>query len=238
MLRKILPKIAIMTLATLAISAAAIQSNAQAAAAISPAAEVRQNRSWELGPFVNGGTGLIDRTDYQFLSLGFQAGKTLTPILHAGPLTGQFEFGANIMPLWQAYTPDPHTIIATSGGVNYTEQVGGGTFTGFSITPVIFRWNLATPTRRFTPWLQAAGGFIYTDHKFPPSIEVPKGTPGGTSVFNFSPQGGVGFHYFTKPRHSIDFGVNAVHISSASLGDKNPGVNASLQVQVGYSWWK
>ncbi len=37
---------------------------------------------------------------------------------------------------------------------------------------------------------------------------------------------------------SIDLGVNAVHISSASLGDRNPGVNASIQIQAGYSFWK
>jgi hypothetical protein len=29
-----------------------------------------------------------------------------------------------------------------------------------------------------------------------------------------------------------------VHISSSSLGDHNPGVNASLQIQVGYTFWK
>ena len=37
---------------------------------------------------------------------------------------------------------------------------------------------------------------------------------------------------------SIDLGINAVHISSASLGDRNPGVNASIQVQIGYTFWK
>ena len=49
---------------------------------------------------------------------------------------------------------------------------------------------------------------------------------------------GVGVHYFTRPKRSIDLGVNAVHISSASLGDRNPGVNASIQVQVGYTFWR
>jgi hypothetical protein len=29
-----------------------------------------------------------------------------------------------------------------------------------------------------------------------------------------------------------------VHISNASLGDSNPGVNATVQFQIGYSWWK
>jgi hypothetical protein len=31
--------------------------------------------------------------------------------------------------------------------------------------------------------------------------------------------------------------ASGVHISSASLGDKNPGVNASVQFQIGYTWW-
>jgi hypothetical protein len=45
-------------------------------------------------------------------------------------------------------------------------------------------------------------------------------------------------HYFFKDKRSVDFSANAVHISSASLGDKNPGVNASIQVSLGYTWWK
>ena len=61
---------------------------------------------------------------------------------------------------------------------------------------------------------------------------------GGTSVWNFSPQGGGGVHYFLRRKRSIDLGVNGVHISSASLGDRNPGVNASVQVQVGYTFWR
>ena len=212
---------------------------AQSAEAVNPAASVREHRSWELGPFVTGGNGLSDRTDYHFFSLGFQAGKTLTPVIKAGPLTGQFEMDANIMPLWQAYTPGQTTVIVpVSNGEAVREGFGGGTYTGFSITPVIFRWNFATPARRFTPWFQGAGGSLYTTHKFPPEVLVPKGTPGGTSVFNFTPQAGIGFHYFTRADRSWDVGLNAIHISSASLGDKNPGVNASLWLQVGYTWWK
>jgi hypothetical protein len=203
-----------------------------------PAAEVRAQKSWEFGPFVNGGSGVADRSDYQFFWAGFQAGKALTPVIKAGPFTGQFELGIEIIPFWQAYTPAPHTVVETINGVPTTLGFGGGRFTGVSVEPVVFRWNFATPARRFEPWVQAAAGSLYTTHKFPPEVLVPKGTPGGTSVFNFTPQGGVGFHYFLKPRRSVDFGVNAEHISSASLGDKNPGVNASIQVQIGYTWWK
>ena len=209
-----------------------------------PVADVRKNESWEFGPFVNGGIGLGNRDNFSFFSVGIQGGKVLTPVIHAGILTGQFELGANIMPLWQAYTPPPHEMTflypcpTATGTCYFVGPDGGGTYTGVSLTPVIFRWNFLTKSKRFQPWFQAAGGVIYTTHKFPPDQLVPHGTPGGTSVFNFSPQGGGGFHIFTSAKRSIDVGVNGVHISSASLGDRNPGVNASLQFQVGYTFWK
>jgi hypothetical protein len=105
---------------------------------------------------------------------------------------------------------------------------------------VILRWNFLTQSRRFQPWFQGAGGLIYTTHKFPPNFmsDPAAGIDGGTCVWNFSPQGGAGVHLFTHAKRSIDIGVNGVHISSASLGDRNPGINASVQVQVGYTYWK
>jgi lipid A 3-O-deacylase len=214
----------------------------QSGEAEGPVAQVRNDRSLEIGPFVNWGTGLGDRDDFKFLWAGIQGGKVLTPVVHAGIFSGQFEFGANIMPLWQAYTPRPHeqtfSYPCATGTCYYVAPDGGGIYHGVSITPVILRWNFLAKSKRFQPWFQAAGGLIYTTHKFPPDQLVPHGVPGGTSVFNFSPQGGVGFHYFLRPRRSIDVGVNGVHISSASLGDRNPGVNASVQIQVGYTFWK
>ena len=208
------------------------------AMAENPVAQEREARSWEYGPFVNWGTGDGDRSKFKFFAAGVQLGKPITPVLHAGILSGQFELGGNVMPLWQAYTPAPHEQTFVYHGATYTALVGGGTYTGFSMTPVILRWNFLTHSRRIQPWFQGAGGLIYTTHKFPPEILVPHGTPGGTSVFNFSPQGGIGVHFFTGPKRSIDLGVNGVHISSASLGDRNPGVNASVQVQLGYTIWK
>lgn len=213
--------------------------------AIDPVAEVRQHRSWEYGPFVNWGTGLGNRSDFKFFWGGFEASKILSPVVHAGIFSGQFQYGGNIMPLWQAYTPPPHeetyTCETTKGQfVSCVLPTGGGSFYGVSLTPVIFRWNFLTHSRRFQPWLQAAGGLIYTTHKYPPNIltNPAEGINGGTSVWNFSPQGGAGIHYFIHDKRSIDVGVNGVHISSASLGDRNPGVNASVQIQVGYTFWK
>ena len=205
----------------------------------SPVAQVRNERSWEYGPFVNYGNGVGgDRSDFRFFAAGFQMGKILTRPLHASVLSGQFEFAGNIMPFWQAYTPAAHEQTFLYHGQSYTYPVGGGTYTGASITPVIFRWNFLTRSRRIQPWFQGAGGLIYTTHKFPPDILSPHETAGGTSVWNFSPQGGIGIHYFTSAKRSIDFSANGVHISSASLGDHNPGVNALWQIQLGYTCWK
>ncbi len=214
------------------------QSAPKAEIAENPVAQVRNQRSWSYGPIANFGVGVGDRSDFKFFFAGAHVGKILTPVMHAGLFSGQFEYGGDVIPFWQAYTPAPHTVTQMVGNVEETAKVGGGTYTGVSLTPVIFRWNFLTRSRRLQPWFQAAGGLIYTTHKFPPSLLVGPGQPGGTSVWNFAPQGGAGLHYFVRPGRSIDFGVNAVHISSASLGDKNPGVNASVQFQVGYSFWK
>ena len=207
---------------------------------INPVAQVRNERSWEFGPFLNWGTGLGNRDHYKFFWGGVELGKVLTPVLRAGIFTGQFQFAGNIMPLWQAYTPAPHMSSITCGNSTCQWPYGGGTFRGVSLTPVILRWNFLTHSRRIQPWFQAAGGLIYTTHKFPPNYmsDPALQIDGGTSVWNFSPQGGGGIHYFVRPKRSIDLGVNAVHISSASLGDRNPGVNASIQIQVGYTFWR
>lgn len=204
----------------------------------SPAARARMERSWEYGPIFNWGTGVGNRSDYKFVWAGVQLGKVLTPVIRAGRFSGQFELGGNITPIWMAFTPPPHNETVNYEGQNFVVPFGGGTFHGLAMTPVILRWDFAHHWGRIHPWFQAAGGLIYTFHKFPPDQLVPHGTPGATSVWNFEPQGGFGIHYFMRSGRSLDLGVNAVHISSASLGDRNPGVNASVQIQVGYTFWR
>jgi hypothetical protein len=234
--------------------------------ASSPVAGASANSKWDLGVLVQSGVGLTeDRSSFKFLMIGGHAGRILTPNLGTGILRGNFEYGVEIFPLWQSYTPkfqrancteiSPPVIPGPIASCS-AEHTVGGTFTGVSVTPAIFRWNF-THGERWMPWLQGAGGLIWTNHKYP-AFGVPLPAPGpitigpptaqyyldndgpsaDTSVWNFTPQFGVGVHYFVRPRRSIDVSANAVHISSASLGDKNPGVNASVQFSVGYSWWK
>lgn len=184
---------------------------------------------WERAIFLDGGLGTSGETDDHFLNAGIRLGKVLTDPQLGGLLRGQFEYAGELIPYWQAFTPK----------VQYTEATAypprlittGGTYTGISITPIILRWNLVR-WHRVMPWVQAAGGLIWTNHKFPPNGSR------GTSVWNFEPQFGLGLHYFVRSTRSVDFAANAVHISNASLGDANPGVNVTVRFQIGYTWWK
>ncbi|MDP9040036.1 MAG: acyloxyacyl hydrolase [Acidobacteriota bacterium] len=216
---------------------------------------------WSYGPLVQGGVGLTEeRNSFGFLMAGGHLGKVLTGPKGPGPLRGDFEYAVEVFPFWQSYTPvkqrnqcvpvsSPPGSILCSAPYNI-----GGTFTGASITPTILRWNL-NGTRTVSFWVQGAGGVLWTNHKYPgfggppvlagvisngalAAILQNNGPSADASVWNFTPQGGIGLHWFFKPRRSIDFGANAVHISSASLGDRNPGVNASLQFSLGTTRWK
>ena len=209
--------------------------------------DLSAHRPFEIGAIVQGGVGLTqNRNGFKFLMAGVYAGKVLTPNLGHGPLRGNLELAADVFPFWQSYTPKfqrPFCTNPPSAPPACTPlYTVGGTFTGASITPAIFRWNLVG-TRHFSFWGQAAGGLLWTNHKYPafggpPYNSQNDGPNADASVFNFTPQGGIGVHYFIHPRRSIDFSANGVHISSASLGDRNPGVNASLQFSLGYTWWK
>ena len=218
-------------------------------------------RPFNLGVLAQGGIGITeDRGSFRFFMAGLHAGQVLTGNAGHGMVRGNFEYAIELFPLWQSYTPvqsrqnclpiaPGSTTVQCSGAFNV-----GGTFTGISLTPIILRWNFAG-TRRFSPWVQGAGGLLWTNHKYPAFGGPPAYAPGSivtnpgntisfnsasadTSVWNFTPQFGVGVHYFLSPNRSLDLGANAIHISSASLGDRNPGVNASAQFSLGYSWWK
>ena len=207
---------------------------------------------WEYGALIQGGNGLQDRTDFRFLMAGVHLGKILTSDFGTGLLNGNLEYAVEVLPFWQSYTPKFERINCVEVPVPANDNPGtqctapytvGGTYTGSSITPIMLRYNF-THGKRFMPWIQAAGGVVWTNHKYPavgnldPTDPTQTGPAADTSVWNFTPQGGIGAHYFVKPKRSVDVSINGVHVSSASLGDKNPGVNASVQVSVGYSWWK
>ena len=229
------------------------------APAMKPA--VRARGALDLGILAQGGKGVTDnRDDFRFIMAGVHVGKVLTGDFAPGLLRGNFEYAAELFPFWQSYTPvgtRQNCIAVPSPLFPGVQQAScstpfsiGGTYTGVTLIPAIFRWNFAG-SQHWVPWIQGAGGVLWTNHKYPAFGGPPisnggvtlstfgnNGPGSDTSVWNFTPQFGIGMHYFTRPTRSIDFGANAVHISSASLGDKNPGVNASVQFSLGYTWWK
>jgi hypothetical protein len=219
----------------------------------------QEARPFNFGVLAQGGFGVTEgRSSFRFLWAGVHAGKVLTRASGHGLLRGKFEYAVEVFPFWQSYTPT----LERQNCLPITSPTGqqeascsapfsvGGTFRGVSVTPIILRWDFVG-TRRWAPWVQGAGGSLWTNHKYPAFGGPPVSGAGivnygvgnnaandDTSVWNFTPQFGVGVHYFVSSHRSIDFGANAIHISSASLGDKNPGVNASVQFSLGYSWWK
>ncbi len=213
------------------------------------------NLPFEVGAIVQGGKGVTDmRDDFKFIMAGVHAGKVLTADHGYGLLRGNFEYAVELFPFWQSYTPKFQKNSCFPTQQPGTRQVFGsddfcsaaytvgGTFSGISATPIILRWNFAG-SHKLTPWAQAAGGLLWTNHKYPAygttDLSLANNGPNAdASVWNFTPQGGIGLHYFLTPKRSIDLGANAVHISSASLGDRNPGVNATVQFNIGYTWWK
>lgn len=214
----------------------------------SPVSAAAKHTPWEMGVLFQGGKGITDqRDDFQFFMAGGHLGKVLTPEYGSGIFKGNFEYAVEIFPYWQSNTPTFQRYSCTgTPNPNVFNCVGpytvGGTFHGVSVTPIILRWNF-THGHRIMPWAQAAGGVLWTNHKYPAygqgEVNLQNMGPNSdASVWNFTPQGGVGLHYFLQPNRSLDFGANAVHISSASLGDRNPGVNASVQFSIGYTWWK
>ena len=233
----------------LILAAAALLTTAASAQNVLDTASQRQPH--EYGIFFQGGNGVTDnRGGFHFLAAGFHAGRVLTNNHGHGIFRTNFEYAVEVLPYWQSFTPKFQRVsiapLPASQGFGYLTSAPytvGGTFTGASVTPIILRLNFPGHGR-FVPWAQAAGGLLWTNHKFPAYGNTDilnyntNGPNGETSVWNFTPQGGIGLHYFTRKDRSIDFSANGEHISSASLGDRNPGVNASVQFTVGYTWWK
>jgi len=220
----------------------------------SPVQAVASHQAWEYGVLAQGGVGMTENRDsFRFLLAGVHLGKVLTNNSGHHLWSGQFEYAVETFPFWQSYTPSFLRANCTATPAPGEMQVAiglycgpsyrtGGTYSGVSVTPIILRWNF-THGKRFMPWAQGAGGLLWTNHKYPafgsPVLSLSQDGPATeASVWNFTPQGGVGFHYFLKPKRSIDFSANGIHISSASLGDKNQGVKASVQFSLGYTWWK
>ncbi len=186
--------------------------SATVAAVAQPAddADAIRREHWNFAVLASGGTGLTDRTNVQFVRAGVRAGRVMTGVLGTGVARGTFELNSEFMP------------------VDVVLWGGYRSVYGLAMNPLVMKWNF-TAGGRTVPYFLAQGGVLWT------TVNVP---PGNTSYINFTSGAGIGFQHFLRPRRSINFDVRAIHLSNASLGTHNPGVNASLQFSAGYNWWK
>ena len=170
---------------------------------------------WEIGPWFGGGTGLGTASDFKIINAGVRIGRVLTGTLGTGTFRGTFEWAADLMPLYEIRQDDFYT----TGPQHW---VYGGAF-----NPVILKWNWVA-NKKITPYFAAEGGVLFT------KTEVPAGD---TSRVNFLPGGAFGIYIHRGEKHAIDLSAHVTHISNASLGH-NPGINATMQFRVGYTWFK
>jgi lipid A 3-O-deacylase len=166
--------------------------------------------TWEFTPLIGGGTGFGKRSSTQFLYGQFRVGKVLTADHGSGWMRGNFEGAFDLTPIFIVMQPPQNAY-------------GGG------FSPVVLKWNF-TSGRRMVPFAELTGGALWTTQD----------VPFGTNNFNFSPQGGFGIHFLrgADKKQAVTLVGKFMHISNASIADANSGINASIQFELGYTWFK
>ena len=166
--------------------------------------------NWEIGVTVGGGHsfqgGLGATGDTGLFNTNVRLGYVISHEHGSGPLRGTFEYAGEITPV---------NVIFQQTNVY-----------GFSVTPVIVKWNF-TAAKRVVPYVEAGGGLLIT------ASDVPV----GANTLNFTPQAAVGLQIFHRPNRAVSAAVHWVHISDAYLTRFNPGID-SIQFTLGYHWWK
>jgi len=168
--------------------------------------DVLRHPGWNESIFGGGGTTVATSPGAQNLVLGFRLGRVLTGEHGPGILRGTYEMAVDLIPL------DEYWI--------HGAQYAGG------IDPVVFKWNF-TSGGEVAPYFAAVGGALFSNRNLP---------PGDTSQINFTSGAEIGAQIFGKGKNSWDVMVKAYHLSNASIGNHNPGLNANLQFMLGYTW--
>jgi len=143
------------------------------------------------------------------IAVFLHAGRVLTSEHGHGWTRGTFEWDFGIIPLESFWVLGNHY---------------AGDFE--ALGPL---WNFTDRHRRAVPFVGLNGGMLFSPRYFP---------PGDTARFNFTVGWDAGTQVFLRPRRSLDLGMRVQHISNAFLGHLNPGVPVSLQLTLGYSWYR
>lgn len=163
--------------------------------------------AWDIGVWAAGATGeesTNSLTEAQVSEAGVYVGKFMNHEAESGWRRGILEYGFNVIPLFIT---------------SKSQRVHGG-----ALEPLVLRWNFARGVGRISPYVELAGGGVFTTANLP---------AGNTSTVNFSARGGGGFRVFAGKRQSLDIGCSWSHISNANLGNRNPEFNG-IEVKLGY----
>jgi lipid A 3-O-deacylase len=161
---------------------------------------------WNWGLFVGGSQSFANTPSAQSFLIGGRIGRVLTHEVGEGALRGSFEMAVDIIPLNEFW-------------------INGAQYAG-AINPFIAKWNF-TAGHTLSPYVAAVGGIVFGSKNLP---------PGDTSQVNFTSGAELGLQWFACGHNSIDFSTKVYHLSNASLGNKNPGINGAVQFMVGYTW--
>ena len=165
---------------------------------------------WDFGVWAGGGFSVPGGTkDTHAFNAGVRLGKVLTDDHLGGFLRGNFEWSADLIPLYYIWQPAPAKS-AYSAAFN----------------PVNLKWNF-TSSARTVPYLELGGGVLFSNHAVPLN----------TSHVNFVTHATLGFQFFNTDRRAFTAGVRYEHISNAGLTVPNPGIN-TVQFQVGLNWFR
>ena len=165
---------------------------------------------WNYAVFAGGGNGIGVRSDVHFFRAGGRLGRVMTGQKGSGWRRGTFELDMEFTPVDVVFWPHYKSVY------------------GFGFNPLIMKWNF-TGGKKIVPFVEAAGGIIRSADNIP---------PGDTAKINFQSGAGFGMHMFTRPNRAITWDIRFTHISNASIGNHNPGINASVQFTLGYTWFK
>jgi hypothetical protein len=154
------------------------------------------NDPWDFGVWAGGGLSVPGGTqDTHAFNAGARLGKVLTDEHLGGFMRGQFEWSADVMPLYFVVQPAKDAY-------------------GVAFNPLNLKWNF-TSSARVVPYLELGGGVRFT------STEV----PAGTSTTNFLTHAAFGLHFFQTDNRALTLTTRFEHISNAGLSEPNPGVN-------------
>ena len=165
---------------------------------------------WDYGFWASGGFSVPGGTkDTQVMNAGVRLGKVLTDEHLGGFLRGNFEWSADLYPLYYLWQPAP------------AKNAYGEGFNAVNL-----KWNF-TNLEQTVPFLELGGGVLFTNAK----------VPANTSRVNFVTHGAFGFQFFNNERRALTASVRYEHISNAGLTVPNPGIN-TVQILVGLNWFK